>query len=79
MSHRGTGELALADTVAFVPGTALSGAAIVALGCDQIIMAPNADVRKRIADGLELNHSADINLLGKVALASALSPEGANS
>ena len=35
-------DLDWADTVAFVPETALSGAAIVALGCDRIVMAPKA-------------------------------------
>ena len=35
-------DLDWAATVAFVPREALSGAAIVALGCEQIIMAPNA-------------------------------------
>jgi len=35
-------DLEWAHTVAFVPREALSGAAIVALGCDQIIMRPNA-------------------------------------
>ena len=35
-------DLDWADTVAFVPREAISGAAIVALGCDEIIMAPNA-------------------------------------
>jgi membrane-bound serine protease (ClpP class) len=35
-------DLPWAQTVAFVPQQALSGAAIVALGCDRIIMAPNA-------------------------------------
>jgi membrane-bound serine protease (ClpP class) len=35
-------DLDWADTVAYVPATALSGAAIVALGCDEIIMRPNA-------------------------------------
>jgi membrane-bound serine protease (ClpP class) len=31
-----------ARTVAFVPREAMSGAAIVALGCDEIIVAPTA-------------------------------------
>jgi len=35
-------DLDWATTVAYVPRQALSGAAIVALGCDQIIMDPNA-------------------------------------
>jgi membrane-bound serine protease (ClpP class) len=35
-------DLNWAQTVAFVPREALSGAAIIALGCDQIIMAPQA-------------------------------------
>lgn len=35
-------DLDWAHTVAFVPREALSGAAIIALGCDQIIMGPNA-------------------------------------
>jgi len=35
-------DLPWAHTVAYVPHQALSGAAIVALGCDEIIMAPNA-------------------------------------
>jgi membrane-bound serine protease (ClpP class) len=35
-------DLDWAQTVAFIPREALSGAAFVALGCDQIIMAPHA-------------------------------------
>lgn len=35
-------EIEWAHTVAFVPREALSGAAIAALGCDEIVMAPNA-------------------------------------
>jgi len=35
-------KLSWAHTVAYVPDRAISGAAIVALGCDEIIMAPNA-------------------------------------
>lgn len=35
-------DLGWADTVAFVPEEALSGAAIIALACDQILMAPTA-------------------------------------
>jgi membrane-bound serine protease (ClpP class) len=35
-------DLSFAHTVAYVPKQALSGAAIVALGCDEIIMAPKA-------------------------------------
>ena len=35
-------DLTWARTVAFVPQQAISGAAIVALGCDEIVMAPNA-------------------------------------
>ncbi|HJN11033.1 MAG TPA: NfeD family protein [Pirellulaceae bacterium] len=37
-------DLDWADTVAFVPSEAISGAAIVALGCDKIIMASNARI-----------------------------------
>lgn len=37
-------DLDWADTVAFVPHQAISGAAIVALGCDKIVMAPDARI-----------------------------------
>ncbi|MFV2070336.1 MAG: nodulation protein NfeD [Pirellulales bacterium] len=37
-------DLSWAHTVAFVPGEALSGAAITALACDDIVMAPNARI-----------------------------------
>lgn len=37
-------DLDWADTVAFVPHEAISGAAIVALGCDKIVMAPDARI-----------------------------------
>ncbi len=48
-------DLDWADTVAFVPREALSGAAIVALGCDEIIMAPNA----RIGDAGAMTEGED--------------------
>jgi cystathionine beta-lyase len=37
---------------------------------------PDPGLRSRFRAGLERNHAGDVNLLGKVALASALSPEG---
>jgi len=37
-------DLDWADTVAYVPHEAISGAAIVALGCDRIVMAPDARI-----------------------------------
>jgi membrane-bound serine protease (ClpP class) len=37
-------DLAWARTVAYIPREALSGAAIMALGCDEIVMAPNARI-----------------------------------
>ncbi|HSR88327.1 MAG TPA: PatB family C-S lyase, partial [Pontiella sp.] len=39
---------------------------------------PDAALRRRFRAGLERGHAGDVNLLGKVALASALSPEGAD-
>ncbi|VGO22569.1 MalY/PatB family protein [Pontiella sulfatireligans] len=39
---------------------------------------PDAALRKRFRAGLERVHAGDVNLLGKVALAAALSPEGAD-
>ena len=41
------------------------------------VIVPDAALRKRFRAGLERAHTGDVNLLGKVALASALSPEGA--
>lgn len=38
---------------------------------------PDPTRRKRFRGGLDRSHAGDVNLLGKVALASALSPEGA--
>ncbi len=37
----------------------------------------NPELRKRFRAGLDQSHSGDVNLLGKVALATALSPAGA--
>lgn len=37
-------EVDWAHTVAYVPHRAISGAAIVSLGCDEILMAPNAEI-----------------------------------
>lgn len=48
-------DLTWAHTVAFVPNEALSGAAILALGCDEIVMAPNA----RLGDAGPIIQGAD--------------------
>ena len=41
-------KLDWAHTVAYIPRDAISGAAIVSLGCDEILMAPHAqDWRRR--------------------------------
>jgi membrane-bound serine protease (ClpP class) len=52
-------DLDWAHTVAFVPREALSGAAIVALGCDEIIMAPNA----RIGDAGIISQGEDARFI----------------
>ena len=41
------------------------------------VMIPNNEIRKGFVDAQELSHCGGVNLLGKIALASALTPEGA--
>jgi cysteine-S-conjugate beta-lyase len=41
------------------------------------VIIPNSEMRGRFRNGAERMHAADINLLGKVAMAHALSPQGA--